>query len=63
MMDISNFYLMMPLSRPKYTRIKLSDVPDGITKECNLLEIATMDGSIYIEARKDMYGLPHAIGS
>ena len=29
-MDISNFYLMTPLSRPEYIRVKLSDIPDEI---------------------------------
>ena len=58
-MDISNFYLMTPLSRPKYIHIKLSDNPDEIIKD-NLLEKATKDGSIYIEANKGMYCLPHA---
>ena len=32
-MDISNFYLVTPLSRPKYIRIKLSDIPNEIIKE------------------------------
>ena len=27
-MDISNFYIMTPLSRPKYIRIKLTDLPE-----------------------------------
>ena len=30
MMDISNFYLMTPLSRPKYIHIKLTDQPEEI---------------------------------
>ena len=50
---------MTSLSRPEYIRIKLSDIPNKIIKECNLLEKATKDGSIYIEANKSMYGLPH----
>ena len=57
-MDISNFYLMTPLSRPEYIRIKLSDIPEEIIKEYNLKDKATKDGSIYIEANKGMYGLP-----
>jgi hypothetical protein len=49
-MDISNFYLMTPLSRPEYIRVKLSDIPDEIIKEYNLKSKATKDGSIYIVA-------------
>ena len=26
-MDMSNFYLMTPLKRPEYTRVKLADIP------------------------------------
>ena len=59
-MDISNFYLMTPLSRLEYIRIKLSDIPDEIIREYNLGEKATKDGSIYIEANKGMYGLPQS---
>ena len=59
-MDISNFYLMTPLSRPEYIRIKLTNIPDEIIREYNLDEKATKDGSIYIEANKGMYGLPQS---
>ena len=60
MMDITNFYLTMPLIMLAYIHIKLSDIPDEITKEYNLMEKATKDGSIYIMAIHRMYGLPHA---
>ena len=59
-MDISNFYRMTPLDRPEYIQIKLSNIPNKIINEYNPLEKATKDGSIYIEANKGMYGLPHA---
>jgi hypothetical protein len=32
-MDISNFYLMTPLKRPEFIRIKLGEVPEEIIKE------------------------------
>ena len=38
-MDISNFYLMTPLTRPEFIRIKLSDIPDEIIKEYKLREL------------------------
>ena len=59
-MDISNFYLMTPLKRPEYIRIKLADIPDEIIKEYKLRDKVTPDGYIYIEANKGMYGLPQA---
>ena len=30
--DLSNFYLMTPLKRPEYGRVKLTDIPDEIIK-------------------------------
>ena len=59
-MDISNFYLMTPLNRPEYIRIKLINIPDKIINDYKLLEKTTKDGPIYIEANKGIYGLPHA---
>eukprot|EP00804_Cyclotella_cryptica_P021956 CCRYP_000903-RA/>CCRYP_000903-RA protein AED:0.16 eAED:0.16 QI:0/0/0/1/1/1/4/0/960 len=35
-MDISNFYLMTPLPRPEYLRLKLSDIPTEIIREYRL---------------------------
>ena len=58
--DISNFCFMIPLMRPKYIHIKLSDILNLINEEYNLMEKATKDGSIYIMAICGMYGLPHA---
>ena len=59
-MDISNFYLMTPLKRPEYIRIKLSDIPEEIINEYNLRELAAPNGSVYIMAVRGMYGLPQA---
>eukprot|EP00804_Cyclotella_cryptica_P012317 CCRYP_020810-RA/>CCRYP_020810-RA protein AED:0.37 eAED:0.37 QI:0/0/0/1/1/1/2/0/434 len=49
--DISNFYLMTPLKRPEYAKIRLSDIPEEVIKEYNLHEKATPDGCFYIEVR------------
>jgi len=35
-MDISNFYLMTPLKRKEYLRMKLSDIPEDVIKQYNL---------------------------
>ena len=59
-LDISNFYLMTPLKRPEYIRIKLADIPQEVIDEYNLQDKATPDGSIHIVANKGMYGLPQA---
>ena len=59
-MDISNFYLMTPLKRPEYIRMKLADIPKEVIDEYNLRALATPDGSVHIKATKGMYGLPQA---
>ena len=58
--DIANFYLMTPLSRPEYAKIKLSDIPEEVIKAYNLNEKATPDGWVYIKVIRGMYGLPQA---
>ena len=35
-MDISNVYLMTPLHRPEFIQMKLSNIPDKVTKEYKL---------------------------
>ncbi len=59
-MDISNFYLMTPLHRPKFICVELSDIPDEVIEEYKLREIATKNGSIYIKAKQGLYGLPQS---
>ena len=58
--DISNFYLMMPLKRPEYAKIKFSDIPEEVIKEYKLDEKVTLDEWVYIEVVRGMYGLPQA---
>jgi hypothetical protein len=52
-MDISNFYLMTPLPRPEYLRLKLSDILAECITEYHLQNIAEQDG-ILVHLR--MYG-------
>ena len=59
-MDISNFYLMTPLPRPEYLRLKLSDIPAEIITEYCLQHIAEQDGAIYVLVHLGMYSLPQA---
>jgi hypothetical protein len=59
-MDISNFYLMTPLHHPEFIRVKLSNMPDEEIEEYKLREKATINGSVYIKAKRGMYGLPQS---
>ncbi len=59
-MDISNFYLMTPLHRPKFIRLKLNNIPNEAIKEYKLREKATKNGSIYIKAKQGIYSLPQS---
>ncbi len=60
MIDISNFYLNLPLACPEYIRIKISDILEEIINEYNLRKKVTESSHVYIEANKGMYGLPQA---
>jgi hypothetical protein len=59
MMDIKNYYLGTPLSRFEYMKMLLSRFPEEIIQKYNLNDLA-VDGWIYIEIRKVMYGLKQA---
>jgi hypothetical protein len=56
MMDIKNYYLGTPLPRFEYMTILLSRFPAEIVQKYNLHALA-VDGWVYIEIRKVMYGL------
>ena len=57
--DIKNFYLGTPLVEFEYMKLRLAIIPDEIIKQYNLRDIE-VDGWVYCEIRKGMYGLPHA---
>ena len=52
-MDIKNFYLNTLLKSYKYLRLKLSNIPEDVTKQYGLAEKATMDGSVYVKIKKE----------
>jgi hypothetical protein len=56
MMDIKNYYLGTPLPRFEYMKMLLSRFPEEIVDKYNLDTLA-VDGWVYIEIRKGMYGL------
>ncbi len=60
MMDISNFYLNLPLACREYIQIKISNIPEEIINEYNLRDKVTESGHVHIEANNGMYGLPQA---
>ena len=57
--NISNFYLNTPLTHWEYAKLNLKDILDEIILEYNLKE-KEMNGFVYVEVRKGMYGLPQA---
>jgi hypothetical protein len=59
MMDIKNYYLGTPLPRFEYMKMLLSRFPEEIIQKYNLNDLA-VDGWVYIEIRKGMYGLKQA---
>jgi hypothetical protein len=59
-LDISNFYLMAPMTQYEYVRMNLSDFPDDIIEEYKLRKIADANGTVIAECRKCVYGLPQA---
>jgi hypothetical protein len=59
MMDTKNYYLGTPLPRFEYMKILLSRFTEEIVQTYNLNALA-VDGWVYIEIRKGMYGLKQA---
>jgi hypothetical protein len=57
--DIKNMYLETPLDRYEYMRMPLKLFPDDIVEHYNLKEKA-LNGYVYMEIRRGMYGLPQA---
>jgi hypothetical protein len=56
MMDIKNYYLGTPLPCYEYMTMLLSRFPEEIVEKYNRKAL-TVDGWVYIEIRKFMYGL------
>jgi hypothetical protein len=60
MMGITNYYLGTPLPRFEYMKMLLSRFPEEIVQKYNLNALS-VDGWVYIEIRKGMYGLKQAV--
>jgi hypothetical protein len=59
MMDKKNYYLGIPLPRFEYMKMLLSRFPEEIIRKY-ILKAPAVDGWVYIEIRKGMYGLKQA---
>jgi hypothetical protein len=57
--DIKNMYLETPLDRYEYMKMPLTLFPADIIEYYKLMNKA-LDGYVYMEIRKGMYGLPQA---
>ncbi len=59
-MVIKDFYLNTPMARYEYMQLKILDMPNNVIEHYKLRNIVTLDGHIYCEIQKEMYGLPQA---
>jgi hypothetical protein len=59
MMDIKNYYLDTPLPTYEYMRLPISILPVDIIEKYKLTHLA-VNGWVYFEIRKGMYGLKQA---
>jgi hypothetical protein len=58
-LDLKDFYLNTDLAEYEYVKIPLSLLPQAAIDKYNLTD-KIIDGHVYAEVRKGMYGLPHA---
>jgi len=58
--DIKDFYLMTPMKRYEYFRMKIDLFPQDIFEEFNLLDKVDHDGNVLCKVYCGMYGLPQA---
>jgi hypothetical protein len=58
--NIKDFYLMTPMDRYEYFRMKMELFPQDIINEYGLRDKADADGNILCEVRRGMYGFPQA---
>ena len=48
------------MKRPEYMQLKITDIPDEIIEQYNLMSVVTQDRYVYCEITRWMYGLPQA---
>ncbi len=57
---IKDFYLMMPMERYEYFRMKLELFPPDIIEEYGLCNKVDAYGNVFCEVQRGIYGLPQA---
>lgn len=57
--DVKDFYLNTNLPRKEYIKIPINIIPQEIIDLYNLMDLV-VDGYVYVEVSKGMYGLPQA---
>jgi hypothetical protein len=58
--DIKDFYLMTPMERYEYFKMKIDLFPKDIIEEYNLQSKVNDKGFVHCKVRCGMYGLPQA---
>jgi hypothetical protein len=58
--NINNFYLKTPTTRPEFMQLKFANIPDDFIELYHLWKLTTPDGYVYVQVQKDMYGIPQA---
>jgi hypothetical protein len=58
-LDIKNFYLSAPLDRYEYMKMPIGLFPSWIIEQYNLME-HVLNGFVYLEMRRAVWGLPQA---
>jgi hypothetical protein len=58
--NIKDYYLMTPMDRYEYFRMKLELFPQDIIDEYRLHGKVDADGNVFCEVQRGMYGLPQA---
>ncbi len=59
-MDLSNFYLMMPMKEYEYMRLRLDLISNKIVQKYNLHDLVDDQGWVYAKIQMGLYGLPQA---
>ena len=59
-LDIKDFYLMTPMKRYEYFRMKLDLFPQDIIDEYDLTNKVDQNGNVHCKVQRGMYGLPQA---
>ena len=59
--DIGNFYTNSRLREPEFMKVHISDIPQEIIDEYNVMIYANKYGFVYVEIMGAMYGLKQAV--